>query len=427
VFLALTAPAETMIHFLIKQVRLLLPCLFLVAPVNAFAQKLEADVFGLHVHGIARGGVWPGIKFGYIRLWDAGVLWRDLEPVKGEWKFALLDRYVDEAQKHGVKVLLTMGQTPRWAALQPDAHSPYGSGASSGPRSMGDWRNYVETLAKRYKGRIQAWEIWNEVEVKHFYSGSFARLAEMERIAAEVLKAADAANVVLTPSVQGGAYRQLDAYFKAGGGRYADAISYHFYAPDELPEILPERIRKVREVMTRHGLDNKPLWNTEMGWLIPNSDGGYGGRFRPVWHSWSKPDPQEAAGFVVRSYLHSLSGGIRHVFWYAWDNGALGLAENGGRVEKPAAHGYSRAQEWLVGASFLGCSQQSSGLLRDTIWHCELDRDGKKQWLVWSVEEAEFSIPPDWKVVNAQGIFDANPKPAVKTTRIGPLPVLLSR
>lgn len=375
---------------------------------------------------MARGGDWPGIEFGYLRLWDAGVLWRDLEPAKGEWKFGLLDRYVDEAQKHGVKVLLTLGQPPQWAALQPNANSPYGDGASSGPRSMDDWRNYVETLAKRYKGRIQAWEIWNEIDVKHFYTGDFARLAQMERIASEVLKSVDAANIVLTPSVQGGAYRQLDAYFKAGGGRYADAISYHFYAPDEEPEILPERIRKVREVMARNGLGNKPLWNTEMGWLIPNSDGGYGGNSRPVWHSWRKPDALEAAGFVVRSYLLCLNEGIQHVFWYAWDNTAMGLAENKGRVPKPAARSYARAREWLVGASFAGCSR-TGGFWSGDVWSCELGRDGKKQWIVWSDKERAFSIPADWKVATMQGLFDQTMKPVAGTTSIGPLPALFSR
>lgn len=400
-------------------------CLALGIAPQAPADTLNADLFGMHVHGMARGGDWPGIEFGYLRLWDSGVLWRDLEPAKGEWKFALLDRYVGEAQKHGVKVLLTLGQTPKWAALQPNAHSPYGNGASSAPRSMGDWRNYVETLARRYKGRIQAWEVWNEIDVKHFYSGDFARLAEMERIAVEVLRSVDAANVVLTPSVQGGAYRQLDAYFKAGGGRYADAISYHFYAPDEEPEVLPERIRKVREVMARHGLGNKPLWNTEMGWLIPNSRGGYGGNFRPAWHSWSKPDQLVAAGFVVRSYLHSLNGGIRHVFWYAWDNDAMGLADKAGTLHKPAARAYARAVEWLVGASFAGCSQRG-GRWYGEIWRCELERDGRKQWLVWSEETRKFSIPADWKVATMQGLFDQRPKSVTDTVPIGPLPVLLS-
>lgn len=406
---------------------LLLVCLVFAAPAQAAPEPLSVDLFGLHVHGMARGGGWPGIEFGYLRLWDAGVVWRDLEPTKGEWKFGLLDHYVDEAQKHGVKVLLTLGQTPQWAASQPDTHSPYGDGASSNPRSLDDWRNYVDTLARRYKGRIHAWEVWNEANVKHFYSGDLARLVEMERIATATLKSVDPANIVLTPSVQGGAYGQLEAYFEAGGGRHADVISYHFYALTEEPEILPERIRKVREVMARHGLNNKPLWNTEIGWLIPNSDGGFGASFKPAWRKWRKTESMEAAGFVVRSYLLSLDGGIRHVFWYAWDNGAMGLAENKGRVMKPAARGYARAREWLVGASFTGCSRQGGGLWRDAVWRCELERDGKRQWVVWSNETQPFSIPPEWKIATRQGVLEVAPVSVSGELSVGPLPVLLSR
>ena len=157
------------------------------------------------------------------------------------------------------------------------------------------------------------------------------------------------------------------------------------------------------------------------------SDGGFGFRFRPVWHKWRKTTSNEAAGFVVRSYLLCLNEGIRHVFWYAWDNGAMGLAENKGKIQKPAARGYARAREWLIGASFAGCSQTGGGLWQDAVWRCELERDGKKQWVVWSEEEQEFSVPPDWKALTVQGLFDASSKPVAGATSIGPLPVLLSR
>lgn len=391
------------------------------------AAPISPDLFGLHIHSVAEGKPWPEVRFGYIRLWDTRTTWRDLEPRKGDWRFDTLDRYVDEANRRGVKVLLTLGQTPQWAAAQPDAESPYGPGASSAPRSLDDWQAYVETLARRYKGRVHAWEVWNEINVKHFWTGEPARMAELERSAAAVLKRIDPASVVLSPSVQGGAFRQLDAYFQAGGGQAADVISYHFYASTERPEVLPERIARVREIMARHGLASKPLWNTEIGWLIPNSDGGYGKQQRPVWSTWYKPDAIEAAGFVARSYLLSLNGGIHHVFWYAWDNGAMGLAEQQGTRPKPAAEGYARLRDWLVGASFEGCSRDGGGLFNAPMWTCKLQRGGRPEWIVWSESARSFEPSPRWRVRRVQGLLEATEASAGKSLMIGPVPMRLSR
>lgn len=395
---------------------------FALSTPPAYAETISHEAFGMHFHGMSRGGgLWPDVDFGFVRLWDSGVQWRSLEPTKGDWNFELLDRYVQEAGKRGVRVLLPLGLTPQWAALRPDSPSPYGEGASSEPRSLESWRSYVSTVALRYKGRIHAYEVWNEINVKHFWSGDLAKVAELERVAAEALKAADPAATVLSASVQGGAFRELDAYFKAGGGRYADAISYHFYAPTAEPEVLPERIRKVREIMAQHGLAAKPLWNTEFGWLIPNRDGSMGKNPRPVWKTWRKTDRLEAAGFVLRANLLALSGGVRHNFWYAWDNGAMGLAEDQGRTPKPAATGFVRAREWLIGANFGGCTRVSG------VWQCTLERDGRSQWIVWSDAERSFTPPAEWQVRTSQGLFDPAPTSYAANLRVGPLPALLSR
>ncbi|MCC7449518.1 MAG: beta-galactosidase [Anaerolineae bacterium] len=386
------------------------------------ADPIHQDAFGMHFHVMANGGDWPSTaEFGYLRLWDAGVRWQNLEPEKGKWEFQLLDRYVDEAAKRGVKILLTLGQTPRWAARRPNAPSPYGPGGSSEPQSLGDWGTYVTTLVTRYKGRIDAWELWNEVNVNHFWSGDFARLVEMERVMAETVKRVDPEAVTLSASVQGGAFGRLDAYFAAGGGRHVDAISYHFYAPTEEPEALVERIHRVREIMAKHGLGAKPLWNTEFGWLIPNSDGGYGNQSRPAWTSWRRVGYREAAGYVVRAYLHILNGGIRHSFWYSWDNQAMGLAENRGSTPKPAAVGFKRVQEWLIGASLEGCDVSSG------IWICTLRREDRRQWVVWSDSRRSFTPPAAWNVRTAQAIYDEQPREPESIVYLSALPTLFSQ
>lgn len=380
------------------------------------AEVLTNEVFGMHIHGLARGVAWPPLPIGYLRLWDSGTKWRDLEPERGNWNFTTLDLYVDTAQKNGAKVLMTLGQPPAWAAARPDSESPYGPGASSEPRSMEDWKRYIETLARRYRGRIHAWELWNEVNVKHFYSGDFKTLVELERVAAEVLKSVDPSNILLTASIQGGAFKAFESYLAAGGGRYADAVAYHFYAVTANPEAIPERIERVRRIMSKYGLGSKPLWNTEVGWLIPNRDGRYKGE-KPAWKKWARPDSEEGAGFVMRTILLNLAGGIRHVFWYSWDHGAMGLSEDRGRTPKLAAKAFVRLNGWLVGADFKGCEY------KDDIWRCRLTRDGREQIIAWT--GSRKPMPSEYRGRRSQRLADEAGTFGASSEEIGYIPVLI--
>lgn len=394
---------------------------FISQPLSSIqADMIQRHTFGLHVHGVGIGNPWPQIPFGFVRLWDSNTTWREIEPAKGQWDFTVLDRYVRLAENNQVSILLTLGQTPAWAALNPQAPSPYAAGASSPPRNLEDWRNYVIALAKRYKGRIRYWEVWNEINVRHFWSGDYALMTRMEQIAAKVLKSVDPDNFILSPSIQGGAYNQLDKYFAAGGGRFADGVSYHFYAPKDDPEILTERIQHVRMVMARHGIENKPLWNTEMGWLIANRDGGFGHKQRPAWKDWRKVGYEEAAGFVMRAYLINLANGIDRIFWYAWNNKAMGLAEDRGRILKPGALGYAQLFTWLEGASLTECRKSGD------VWIAKLQRDNHFQFILWSSSGCKFRIPDEW---HADRLMRKNGQTSVldATTAllIGPEPVLL--
>lgn len=389
-------------------------------PLAAASAPIDSRTFGLHVHGLGRGNPWPTIPFGFIRLWDSNTTWREIEPEQNQWRFQILDAYVRMAETHNVKVLLTLGQTPSWAAANPQAKSPYAPGASSPPRNLDDWRDYVMVIAKRYKGRIRHWEVWNEINVRHFWSGDFATMVRMEEIATTILKGVDPDNFVLTPSIQGGAYGMLANYFKAGGGRFADGISYHFYAPEDEPEVVGTRIAHVRDVMQRHRLGDKPLWNTEMGWLLANRDGGFGHRQRPAWKNWRKVQYHEAAGFVMRAYLINLINGVDRIFWYAWNNAAMGLAEKRGTIPKPAAEGHAHTVAWLKDAALLDSSEGQG------VWQCEFQREGQSQYVVWSQKNREYTVPIQWEVhrmVNIGG--DTIAIGPHRKISIGPQPVLL--
>lgn len=56
------------------------------------------------------------------------------------------------------QVLFTLGQTPAWASSSPSEPSVYGPGRGSPPKNVADWSAFVAAMARRYKGRIDAYE-----------------------------------------------------------------------------------------------------------------------------------------------------------------------------------------------------------------------------------------------------------------------------
>ena len=95
---------------------------------------------------------------------------RPLERSPGSWDFSTLDTRVANAASQGASVLLVLGHPPAWAATRPDL-SAYG-GSPSPPEDVSAWRTYVRTVAQRYAGRIEAYEIWNEPNLTQFWADS---------------------------------------------------------------------------------------------------------------------------------------------------------------------------------------------------------------------------------------------------------------
>jgi hypothetical protein len=214
---------------------------------------------------------WPESKIGAIRLWDSGTLWSEIATTPGEWKYDRMDFYVDQATSHNATILYTLGGTPRWASSRPNEKCSYGFGCAAEPVKMAHWEEYVRRIVRRYRGRIKAYELWNEpnfsdiprdLNAQSFYTGNVANMIEMARIANKVIKENDPNAVLSTPGFVNGSDR-LELFLASGGKRYVQAVSYHFYS--ENSERFASQIAEVRDVMKRQGVSYLPLWNTETG------------------------------------------------------------------------------------------------------------------------------------------------------------------
>jgi hypothetical protein len=381
--------------------------------------------FGVHAHNDAKRDVaWPPRTFGAWRLSDAYVEWPDLEPARGQWDFSLLDRYVDFAGEYDVELLLPLAYSPRWASARPDEPSGHGKpGRAAEPRNLADWRNYVRRVAERYRGRVRYYEIWNEPNTRTLYTGSIKKLVELTRIARETLHAVDPAIRVVSPSFvfYDRGVERLDEFLAAGGGDYVDVIGFHFYVVGRTPEALVPLVQAVRAVMVRHGVDAKPLWNTESGWLIANEHEPV----NPVKAGFPRGTEVLSAplapAYVARALVLGRALGLERFYWYAWDNAVLGLAEEQGRRPKPAAQAHAQVYRWLQGAVLESCDTQDGQL-----WICALRRGEARAWLVWHAAHALTWRPPaQWGAVTLETL--AGQSPALRDGRVpvGVQPVLV--
>jgi hypothetical protein len=403
--------------------RFCLRSLFLVLIASAlgwtFAAELQtpkvvipSSYFGMHIHHLTvpTPAPWPSIPLPQWRLWDAAVTWPDLEPNRDQWRFDTLDGYVAMAQKHGTALLLPLGGSPHWASAHPKVQTNYYPGFTAEPADIEDWRNFVRTVATRYKGRIQAYEIWNEPNLQDFWTGSMEQMITLTKEASQIIRSIDPGALIVSPAATADyGIPWVEEFVKKGGAQYVDVIGFHFYVnPHTLaPEDMLPLIQRVQKVLADNGV-KKPIWNTETGWLPP-----------------AKFDSDElAAGYLARAYLLSWAAGVERFYWYAWDNDSLAIVtyRENQRTITPAGNAYKVMEDWLIGARMDSCAESA-----DHTWTCQLIRSGKKQWIVWNSQTSiKFSVPTAWHASNSTPLLGNAKSFTGSSIDIGPVPQLLT-
>jgi hypothetical protein len=347
-------------------------------------------VTGIHVHDPVNVDAAARVGYRAIRLWDTATAWSNVQTYPGTWNFDRADRYLAQASRDGLAVLWTLGNTPRWASMRPNEPCAYGKGCAAEPADIENWRRYVRTVATRYRGRVACYEPWNEVSFPtdpqfvspgtggapgQFFSGSVQEMVRLAGVAYEEIKQADPQACVLSPSFHpsGDWAQKFDRYLAAGGGAYMDVVSQHFYFRDEPEQAVPT-IRAMRAVMARHGVADRPLWNTEVG-VAFGADAG----------QWAGLRPEDVVySLTLRSYVLNAAEGVARVYWYAYDNRSLGFSAAG--LDAQRATQAARAAVRLA-AALTQVSCESSG----AVWRCRALQGGQPVGLVW---QAGKSRPP---------------------------------
>lgn len=221
------------------------------------------------------------------------------------WFWNELDAEVAAAQALGARLIITFAQTPCWASADPARQCALQRwDVLYRPAQASAYAQALGRLAARYKGKVLAYEIWNEPNLVWFWKGVAARVptndaygsfvglagadqyAQLVTAAYPAVKAADPAALVLAGSIAGGDTEFFHRLFaNAAFSKSFDALSMHPYTseypgsnptgarfgPGECPAgAMPywcaaSSVNAMRAAMVSRGLGARNIWFTEFG------------------------------------------------------------------------------------------------------------------------------------------------------------------
>lgn len=254
---------------------------------------------------------WPA-KDAYIRLWDLGVAWSNINPTEGVYDYSRLEEIL--AAHPSRNFMLTLSGTPQWAASNPaetGAAAWVGTASNSPPARMTDWDNYVYRTVLACRGRVSSFQIWNEPQLNDFWKpySAIDKLGQMTLRAKSIIRQyAPKASVVSAPCLP-----RITSGGMTRASKYLQALKYYGWPVDvHTAHIYPE-IGKMPAVWRDYGLEwkaelkrlgapNCPLWVTETTYNL------MGGALTDAQIRQRIP--------ATETFANDLA--IRRVYWYAY-------------------------------------------------------------------------------------------------------------
>lgn len=361
------------------------------------------------------------LGFGTIRV---GSTWRQIEEKKGTFTFDEIDRYVDFAQQQNLDVIIQLGQPPNWATGGISS-SPYGDLFNSiPPYNMQDWRNYVAALGNRYAGKIRYYEVWNEPNLKGFYSGSLAKLVELTMESYKVLKAIDPQIQIISPTYTSeNGVAGMREFLLAGGKDWIDIVGIHLYGYPKPPEDMLALANQYRQVITQAGAGHLPVWNTESSW---NSYFYKGVLYGSDEDDYSIQMPNDLAiSYIHRMFLCNWIAGMERAVFYGMDQpwSRIRLLDlNNLPHVAVTGEAYQRMVDWLSGASMHHYTFSSNGVHTISLQYA----DGHSGYVLWTDDDrtASIALPPELALSQLQ-TADGRQVPAAETVTITSMPLYL--
>ena len=246
--------------------------------------------------------------------------WREIEGIeKGQYDWYRTDYIVNETEKAGLKLLVRLDQQPYWSEPADNQWQENGP-----PGNLADFGDFCGAVATRYRGRIGAYQVWNEPNLTREWGNrppDPAGYTALLRVCYEAIKAADPAAIVisagLAPTGTNTAEAMPDTDFlqgmyDAGAAAYFDVLGVNAPGYKAPPELAPEaaeaaeygggrwfafrHVEDMRALMVRNGDGAKQVAVLELGWTLDQVNPDY---------AWHAVDEATQAEYLVRAYQYA--------------------------------------------------------------------------------------------------------------------------
>lgn len=254
--------------------------------------------------------------------------WKDVEPEPGNYGWGFWDQVISAYSANGIQVLLSIPKAPDWARPPDDDKSVEGP-----PQDSDQYAGFVAHVADRYRGKVQAIEIWNEQNLWYEAGGvgriNAADYVRLLQLSYQAIKAANPDMIVvsgaLTPAGNVGdmAVDDLDylnqmyangvkGFFDALGAHPSgyncpangdwrtvqDLIAVNFRGPFDNRHhswCFRGTLEGYREVMVAHGDGQKVIIPTEFGWAVSGQP--------QLGYEYARDNtPEEQAQWIIEAY-----------------------------------------------------------------------------------------------------------------------------
>ena len=252
--------------------------------------------------------------------------WEDIEPGPGLWQFERADQIVDEVEQKGLRLVVRLSDAPEWA--HPSIDGRKDADFIDGPPDaefMDDWGQYCGTVAARYRGRVAAYQIWNEPNLMREWGNrtpNAAAFTELLRVCSEAIHAADPDAIRISAGLSPtGTCCEiaipddlfLQQLYDAGFQRYIDVVGMHapgyasspLVSPDEAEAMGSQRffvfrrVEDLRRVMVANDDAARQAAILEFGWTTdqrPHDESEY---------AWFAVTEAQQAEYMVQAYQYA--------------------------------------------------------------------------------------------------------------------------